>query len=251
MRCLDEKGYVSQIQRFSVNDGDGIRTTIFLVGCPLRCKWCCNPETWTITPKLSTLMSVGEIIEKIKRDIIFFRESGGGVTFSGGEATFQQNFLRALVNAHKEIGVDMAIETSGYFIWDQLEDIMKKLDLIFVDLKHMNGEKHHELTGVDNKLILENIKKIGNLDKEVVIRIPLIKGINDDKENIINTAKYVKQYVPTGKIEILPYHNLGAYKYDEIGLSSFKNTFNTPSVREIDTVKEIINSIGVEIVDYK
>jgi glycyl-radical enzyme activating protein family len=250
MGYLDEKGYVSQIQSFSVNDGEGIRTTIFLSGCPLRCKWCCNPETWTINPKIAQL-SVKEVLQRVKRDIIFFRESGGGITFSGGEATFQQSFLRALVNVHEEIGVDMAIETSGYFIWDQVKDVMEKLDFIFVDLKHMNSKKHHELTGVDNKLILENIEKIGNLNKAVVVRIPLVKGINDDEENISSTAKYVKQYVPGGKIEILPYHNLGEKKYETMRLDKFKNVFNTPSREEINAVKEIIRSTGVEIIDYK
>lgn len=250
MGDLEEKGYVSQIQGFSVNDGNGIRTTIFLLGCPLRCKWCCNPETWTIDPKAAP-MSVEDVLQRIKRDIIFFRESGGGVTFSGGEATCQQSFLRALVNAHSEIGIDMAIETSGYFIWNEVKDIIEKLDLIFIDLKHMNTEKHQELTGVDNKLILENIKNIGKLNKEVVVRIPLIKGINDDKENIINTAKYVKQYVPGGKMEILPYHNFGEKKYDQLGLSEFKNVFSTPTKEEIDEVKETIRSIGVETIDYK
>lgn len=293
MEYLDERGYVSQIQDFSVNDGDGIRTTIFLSGCPLRCKWCCNPETWTVKPKLAifkekcvkcgrcikvcpklgdkctacgtcvsvcpqearkimgSYMTVEEVMNKVKKNMIFFRESNGGVTFSGGEATFQQSFLRALVNAHYEMGIDMAIETSGYFPWNEVKDIFEKLDFIFVDIKHMNAKKHGELTGVDNKLILDNIKKIGELNKEVVIRIPLIKGINDYDKNIIDTAEYVKKYVVNGKIEILPYHKLGESKYETIELDKFKNVFETPDPHEIDMVKQLIMSVGVEIADYK
>ncbi|MEY7999013.1 glycyl-radical enzyme activating protein [Clostridium sp. Mt-5] len=293
MRNSEEKGYVSQIQGFSVNDGEGIRTTIFLSGCPLRCKWCCNPETWTIDPQLAlfkekcigcgrcveicptaqkkcsacgrctevcpvgarkimgTKMSVKEVVDVVKKDMIFFRESNGGVTFSGGEATFQQDFLRALTSEFKKYGIDMAIETSGYFTWDELKHIFEELDFIFVDIKHMDGKRHRELTGVDNSIILENIKKIGELNKPVVVRIPLVKGINDTEENIVSAAKYVKKHVPCGKMEILPYHNLGESKYETIGWDRFKHTFDTPSQEEIKKVKKWIYDVGVEIVDYK
>lgn len=290
---MSEKGYVSQIQNFSVNDGNGIRTTIFLSGCPLRCKWCCNPETWTVKPKLAVFkekcvkcgkcievcptkqkncvacgrcvnvcsygarkivgryMSVKEVMDQIRKNMVFFRESNGGITFSGGEATFQQNFLRALVDESYSIGIDMAIETSGYFIWDEVKDIFEKLDFIFVDIKNMDEKEHIELTGVSNKLILENIKRIGKLKKETVVRIPLVAGINDKEENITAAAEYVKKYVPNGKIEILPYHNLGEGKYETIGLGRFKNEFVTPGSDEVDSVKQLICSTGVELADYR
>lgn len=243
----DAMGYVSQIQSFSVNDGNGIRTTIFLSGCPLRCKWCANPETWIMGKR----MSVGEILKQVKRDMIFFRESGGGVTFSGGEPTFQQDFLRTLVNAHMDMGIDMAIETSGFFVWEEVKGILEKLDQIFVDIKHMDTKKHKSLTGVDNELILENIKKMGSLNQDVVVRIPLIKGINDDRENIADTAAFVMQYVPEGKIEVLPYHDLGVHKYDALGLNRYKNRFDTPAKQEIDAVKQAIAGMGVAVTDYK
>lgn len=305
MNYLDTRGIVSQIQSFCVNDGEGIRTNIFLSGCPLRCKWCANPETWTVKPKLAVVkekctgcnkcvlccphkaalnpqnrdvfitekctacglcidpcltsarkimgskMSVKELLKRVKKDMIFFRESGGGVTFSGGEPTFQKDFLKAIVNTFWDIGIDMAIETSGYFVWEEVKDTIDKLDFIFVDIKHFDSKKHFELTGVYNTRILENIKKIGNLDKKVVIRIPLIENVNTSIENIKKTAEFVKQHVRGGSIEILPYHNLGLCKYDALGLKKNKNTFNTPSEKKIQDIKELISSIGVEIADYK
>lgn len=293
MTYLDYKGYISNIQSFSVNDGEGIRTNIFLTGCPLRCRWCSNPETWRVQPRLAvyrekctgcdecarvcpnngegciacgicvnscpvdarkimgSIMSVKEVLARVKRDLIFFRESGGGVTFSGGEPTFQRDFLYELVNGHESIGVDMAIETSGYFVWKEVEDILKKIDLIFIDIKHMDADKHYALTGVRNEVILENIRKLGRLGKEVVVRIPLVKGSNSDTENITKTAEFVKQYVPSGKIELLPYHNLGGYKYDLLGISEYKTIFETPTKEDIGLLKEVIRSLDVEQADYR
>lgn len=305
MSCSDKIGIVSQIQSFCVNDGEGIRTNIFLSGCPLTCKWCSNPETWTLEPKLTVVkekcndcnncvkvcqrkaalnpfnndvfvteecnacgvcvdscpnsarkvlgsrMSVQDVAKRIKRDTVFFRESGGGVTFSGGEPTFQKDFLRALVNEFYEIGIDMAIETCGYFSWEDTKDIIEKLDFIFVDIKHFDKEEHIKLTGVDNNIILENIKNMGKLNKNMVIRIPLIEGINTDIENIIKTAAFVKKHIPRGKIEILPYHSLGTYKYDALSISGYKNIFETPSNEKISEIKDIILQNGVETIDYK
>ncbi len=248
MEDRDEKGWVSQIQSFSVNDGEGIRTTIFLSGCPLRCKWCSNPETWNL--KGGTLMSVKQVMDRVKRDVIFFRESGGGVTFSGGEATSQPEFLGALVDSLYHMGIGTAMETSGYFSWEEVASIVEKLDFIFADIKHMDGEKHKTFTGMDNRIILENIKRIGELKKQAVIRIPFIKGINDDKENIKATAKFVKEYVKEGKIEILPYHNLGEHKYRDLGLEKYINIYGTPSKQEIEAAKQIIVAEGVKTINY-
>lgn len=302
MTGLDDQGYVSNIQSFSVNDGEGIRTNIFLAGCPLRCRWCANPETWLLQPRIGFFqekcigcgacirscpnqainqdnffsnekctvcglcvnncpvdarkimgrqMSVREVIDQVRKDLIFFRESGGGVTFSGGEPTFQKGFLSALVEGHAGIGVEMAIETSGYFVWSEVEHIFRKIDLIFIDIKHMDPFKHFELTGVRNELILDNIRKLGRMDKAVVVRIPLIKGINSDVKNITKTACYVRQYVPGGKIELLPYHSYGVHKYDILGIPQYKNIFQAPAQADIDLLKDVIEGKGVELADYK
>ena len=305
MRLSDGLGVVSQIQGFCVNDGEGIRTNVFLSGCPLRCQWCSNPETWTAEPKLTvvkekctgcnscveicpqkaslnpmfgniyvtedfnycgvcvdacpngarsilgSVMHVKEVVDRVMKDSIYFRQSGGGVTFSGGEPTFQKSFLRFLVNKFYDLGIDMAIESCGYFNWEDTRDIFEKIDFIFMDMKIFNREKHIEYTGMDNELIHENIKNIGKLGKPVVIRIPLMDGVNADDENILKTAAFVKENVPEGRIEVLPYHNFGAYKYDALGKGEHKNQFEAPSPQRVKEIEEIIRQSGVEVADYK
>ena len=141
-----------QLQHFSVNDGEGIRTTIFMAGCPLRCKWCCNPESWLMkTNKYVKEMSIEEIIKEINKYNIFYRYSKGGITYSGGEPTFQTKFLRNMVNTFYNSGIHQSIETSGYFTWLDVEDIFQMLDFIFVDIKHFDSNKHRKLTGVGNE----------------------------------------------------------------------------------------------------
>lgn len=241
-----------QLQHFSVNDGEGIRSTIFMAGCPLRCKWCCNPESWSLeTNEYVKKMSVKEIMDEIDRQTIFYRYSQGGITYSGGEATVQLQFLRNMVNIFYDKGIHQSIETCGYFNWIDAKDIFEILDFIFIDIKHFDNDKHRQLTGVDNYKILDNIKAIGRLNKEVVVRIPFIKDINDDEENINNTAKFVYDNIPNGKMELLPYHSLGNYKYDTLGLEEYKNIFHIPSKEDIEKAKSIINSYNIEIVEYK
>ncbi|HCL79554.1 MAG TPA: glycyl-radical enzyme activating protein, partial [Synergistaceae bacterium] len=150
---------VSQIQHMSVNDGEGIRTTVFLSGCTLRCKWCSNPETWSPLPVEGRLpdgstevfgrfMTASEVVEEIRPSMIFFRASGGGVTWSGGGPFLFPDNLRILVTACAELGISQAAETSCNFEWDQCEDILAMLDFLFVDIKHMDSARHRALTGV-------------------------------------------------------------------------------------------------------
>lgn len=305
MRMTDGFGVVSQIQGFCVNDGEGIRTNVFLSGCPLRCQWCANPETWTAEPKLTVVkekctgcnrcveicpqkaalnpkledvfvtedcnycgicvdacpngarsilgavMSVQDLVDRVMKDSIYFRQSGGGVTFSGGEPTFQKSFLRSLVNKFYDLGIDMAIESCGYFNWEDTKDIFEKLDFIFMDMKIFDREKHIEYTGMDNELIHENIKNIGKLGKPVVIRVPLMEGVNADDENILKVAAFVKENVPVGKIEVLPYHNFGSYKYDALGKIECRTEFETPTAQRVKEIEDLIRLSGVEVADYK
>ncbi|WP_306542978.1 glycyl-radical enzyme activating protein, partial [Anaerotignum sp.] len=236
------KGYVMQLQPFSVNDGEGIRTTIFMAGCPLRCKWCSNPEGFDQKPKtafyeklcigcgLCTTVchvhnginlndlkqrekcdgcgkcadvcpknakkrmvvekEVSEIVEEVKKHRLFYMQSGGGITFSGGETTMQREFLNELSETLYDMGFHLAMETCGYFDFDALKPVLQRMDLIFMDLKHMDSEKHAYFTGVGNEKILENIKRLKELPAEIVIRIPVIKGVNADVENIKASAVY-------------------------------------------------------------
>lgn len=297
------KGNFMELQNYSVNDGDGIRTIIFFAGCPLRCKWCSNPESYTGENKIAyyenTCIKCGkcsaicplnigidlnsnsvrekcnscglctevcpnhsrkkliyhynseEILRLIERQEIFYRYSGGGVTFSGGEATLQINILRELVNKLYDKAINLTIETSGYFDFEEIEDILKKLDLIFIDIKHMDDEKHNFFTGVSNIKILENIKKLSRLKTPVVVRIPTIEGVNSDEENIRNTAKFIKENLSEAKIELLPYHSFGDTKYESLGMKKTSDYFKRPSQERIYRLEEIIKYEGIYVVSYK
>lgn len=244
-------GNFMEPQNFSVNDGDGIRTIVFFAGCPLHCKWCANPEGLYINNDLVHKYSVEQLLKVIERQEIFYRYSGGGVTFSGGEATLQQELLRELVNRLYDKAINLAIETSGYFEFDEVKDILQKLDLIFIDLKHMDDTKHKMFTGVSNVKILNNIKRLNEVNDNIVVRIPLIDGVNADKKNIIETAKFIKANIKNPKMELLPYHSFGDEKYDALGIEKPSRDFKTPSVEMIKELKGLIEAEGVEVVSFK
>ena len=275
------KGYVMNIQPFSVNDGDGIRTTVFLAGCPLRCSWCSNPEGMTMEEKVNaktgesmvSLMDADEVLAKVQKHRLFYAYSGGGITFSGGEPTMQTEFLDYLSAEIYDRGYSMAIETSGMFDWDRVAHILGRMDLIFMDLKMMDDVKHLEYTGVSNKQILENIARIKSLSDdaedvsrsdgamdggfftsqgpEVVIRIPVVGGVNDDEDNIRSSAAYVNEHVPGARMELLPYHNFGTIKYKALGLPYEHPEFRTPGRAEMERLRQIVREEGVEIADFR
>lgn len=300
---MSKNGKVVKVQHFSVNDGDGIRTTIFLEGCKLKCKWCSNPDSWSNIVKLGVMkdkcvscnrcidvcpqnisslfdrtqinnkcnlcgkcvktclndaicimteeMNVEEIVKEVEKDFIFFFESNGGVTFSGGEPTLQIDFLRELVDAFYNKGINMAIETCGYFEWDKVKDVFEKIDHIFVDIKSMDDNVHKAYTGVSNKIILENICRLSKLNKSMVIRVPIISGVNDSEENIRDTALFVKQNVLDGKMELLPYHKFGLDKYKALGLEDYMYEFDEICNSHMLKLKEIVELTGVKIIEYK
>lgn len=252
-------GLVSNIQKYSLNDGAGIRSTIFLQGCPLRCQWCANPETWQLSDDIvmkdnhlsPRRMSTSEVVNTVKKDFIYIRQSGGGVTYSGGEPTMQTNFLRELVKAFEFYGLHQAIETCGYFNWTQLRDIFEQLDLIFFDIKLFNTKAHRHFTKVDNTLILDNLAHVGHLNSEVVVRVPVIEGVNATTEILIEIADYVKKVVKSPKIELLPYHPYGEYKHQNISQVKRLKQFNAPTDVWLSDVEAQIASRGVQVVQYK
>ena len=297
------KGYIMQIQPFSVNDGEGIRTTIFMAGCPLRCKWCSNPEGMTQKPKTAFYekvcigcgicttvchlhgginlneakqrkicdgcgscadvcprhakkrmiieKDVSQIVEEVKKHSLFYRQSGGGITFSGGEATMQKEFLEELSLQLYDLGFHLTIETCGYFCFDDVKSILNRMDMIFMDLKHMDNEKHLFFTGVDNKKILENIKRLEAINAEIIIHIPVIKGVNADKENIEKSGVFVHKYLPKAKMELLPYHKFGFGKYEALGLKVPEESFQTPTEQEMKELKKVIQNIGITLVNFQ
>lgn len=192
-----------------------------------------------------------DMLKIIEKQRIFYRYSGGGVTFSGGEATLQTDMLRDLVYKLYDKAVDLAIETSGYFDFDDVKDILEKLNLIFVDIKHMEDHKHRFYTGVGNEKILENISRLKALKVPVVVRIPVIDGVNSDIDNIRKTAEFVKRNVDAPKVELLPYHSFGDSKYEALGLRKPSRQFKRPSPEHIRGLCKAVKNEGVEVVRYK
>jgi len=258
MSKQSQEGITLQLQKFSVNDGEGIRTVLFLPGCPLRCRWCSNPESWDLEACISgnasflcEKTSVEKIISSVERDAVFFRYSDGGVTFSGGEPTVQQEFLRALTYKFYDKGISTWIETCGYFDFDEVRDIFTKMEHIFYDIKCMDNVMHKELTGVNNELILENAVKVYKLGIPITVRIPSIKDVNFTKENLVATAQFMQKNLNGAKVEFLPYHNLGKEKYEKLGLFESFHDFTPPTADEISEAKILFEKYGIESVEYR
>ena len=244
-------GYMMQMQHFSVNDGEGIRTTIFMAGCPLRCAWCANPEGQTLQNPMTRWAETEEILREVRRQAIFYRFSGGGVTFSGGEATAQPEFLRELTDTLYDEGFDLAIETCGQFDFDRIAPTLRKMNLIFMDLKHIDPERHRSFTGADNALILENLGKTAALGVPLVVRIPVILGVNGDDAAMAGAFAFLRAHAPDASLELLPYHRFGEEKYRQLGLEPPGAEFGIPGEEQLERWRQMACAAGLHVVSYK
>ena len=240
-----------QVQDLSVNDGDGIRTTIFLAGCPLRCAWCANPEGQTLQNPMTRRAGAEELLEHVRHQAVFYRFSGGGVTFSGGEATVQADFLKELTDLFYDEGFRLAIETCGVFDFDRLAPTLKKMDQIFYDFKHIDPERHRAFTGLDNRRILENLPKVAALDPEFIVRIPVVPGFNGDDDTLTAMFRWLADRVPAAKLELLPYHRLGEEKYRQLCRPLPPERFTVPSPEEMARWRQMAADTGLTIVSYR
>ncbi len=296
---LKRKGLIFDIQRFSIHDGPGIRTTVFMKGCPLRCLWCSNPESQDPFPILITrdikctrcgecatvcptgaiiidndegriidwsactqclecvdackfqalnvcgkYMSIEEILEEVLRDKPFYRNSGGGVTVSGGEPLLQWEFVSELCKTFKENQLHTALETSGLIPWKNFERVLEYVDLVLYDVKHLDPEKHLKGTGVDNKLILENLHRAAK-KATIWIRTPLIASYNDSKSHFRNLVSLAKE-IGAEKISLLPYHEGGKSKCEQIGKIYPVPDAKAPPEEYIDELIKMIKESGVK-----
>ena len=227
MGIYETKGRIFDIQRFSVHDGPGIRTIIFLKGCVLRCKWCCNPESQNFaieemvqggkTKTVGRDVTVAEVMETIKRDTNYYRRSGGGVTLSGGESLCQPEFATALLKACKENSINTAMESTGAVKYEIIEQYLPYLDLFLMDIKHIDSKKHEQFTSRSNERILENAKKIAKNAKKLIIRVPVIPTFNDTEEEILSIARFAETLPNVEELHLLPYHRFGQDKYKGLG----------------------------------
>lgn len=295
-----EQGLVFDIKRYAINDGPGIRVSIFFKGCPLNCRWCHNPES--ISPQIEKLFSaercigcgecvrvcpvqacrltpqgvvtdldlctlcgqcaevcptrasemsgrvcsIDELLEVIERERPFFERSGGGVTFSGGEPLLQSPFLIALLDACGRRGVHRAVDTSGYVRSAALLEVAQHADLFLYDLKLADGERHRRLTGVDNRLILDNLAALAASGAAIRVRLPLVCGVNDDDANIEATAAIVAALPGEPKpVDLLPYHAAARGKDQKLGRSRDLDGMREPSAADLKRVAGIFAAHGL------
>lgn len=254
MDYLNTQGRIFDIQRFSIHDGIGIRTIVFLKGCVLRCKWCCNPEsqnfdieTMIVNGKPKIIgkdVTVKEVIEIVERDRAYYRRSGGGLTLSGGESLVQSDFARDLLRAAKEKGINTALESTACASYEKIEQLLPFLDCYLMDIKHINPQKHKQFTGKSNELILENAKKVAKSQiTELVIRVPVIPTFNDTEQEIKQIAKFASQLDGVKKIHLLPYHRLGQDKYAGLGREYTLTNIVPPTKEKMLSLKNAVLSV--------
>ena len=253
---LETKGRIFNIQRFSIHDGPGVRTIVFLKGCPLRCRWCCNPEsqTWEIgtmtqggvVKTVGRDVTVREVLEEITRDRVYYnRSGGGGLALSGGECLAQPAFSEALLRATKEQGISTAIETAGYAEMDVIRRLLPYVDTVLMDIKHMNSEKHKEFTTRENGRILENARHIAKEAKRLIIRTPVIPTFNDTEEEIRAIAEFARSLGTVKEMHLLPYHRIGSDKYAGLGREYTMAHIQVPEKAHMQMLLDVVNQTGL------
>jgi pyruvate formate lyase activating enzyme len=295
-------GRIFDIKRYSIHDGPGIRTTVFLKGCSLRCLWCHNPESVAPGPELmhwparctrcyscikacplgalskdatgavvvdrakcdlcgqcaetclydamkivGRNMSVEDVMADVEKDRIFYEQSGGGVTLSGGDPFVQAGFAEALLDACRSQGIRTALDTAGFSQNGVLGKLAAKTDLVLYDLKCMDDVRHREMTGVSNLPVLENLKRLAEGGTEVWVRIPLVHGVNDDDDNIRRTIDFLRSLKTVRRVGILPYHSGGLEKARRIGKDGDFRKFETPSEERIAAIEASFREAGFEV----
>lgn len=253
---LKVRGRIFDIQKFSVHDGPGIRTIVFLKGCALRCRWCCNPEsqrfeieTMTVDGKPKIIgrdVTVEEVLYEVKKDRNYYRRSGGGVTLSGGEALCQPDFGAALLLGLKESGFSTAMESTGYAPFETIERYLPNLDLYLMDIKHMDPKKHEEYTGRSNERMLENAVKIAGSGTELIIRVPVVPGFNDTPKEIREIAGYAAQLPGVTELHLLPYHRLGQDKYTGLKREYGMGNAVPPEQEKMQTLLDEVLKTGLK-----
>lgn len=298
----ESRGRVFNIQRFAVHDGPGVRTTVFLKGCPLACWWCHNPESRAANPEVSIVAdrciqcgaclevcehdavvrladgnysidplhctvcgectkvcptnsrrivgedrTVDDIIDEVVKDRVFFEESGGGVTFSGGEPLAQADFLLALLAESRERGVNTCVDTSGLAGERTVLQVAGMTDLFLYDIKLIDDNRHRIFTGVDNRVILSNLTALARIGAEVWIRVPLIPGINDDRGNLDALAAFLGGLETCYPVFLLPYHLIAQDKYGRLGYAYPLVDLEPPGAAQVQTAAARLRDAGLQV----
>ena len=293
-------GLVFDIQRFSLHNGPGIRTTIFLKGCPLACQWCHNPESQSYKPEImfwenrclacgacvdacpedaiqfvngfpktdfskctycaacvdvcyanaremvGKEMTPSQVLEEIKRDLAFYDESGGGVSFSGGEPLGQPEFLLSILRACRAEDIHTVVDTSGFARWSVFERIAPYVNLFLYDFKSFDAEIHRNYTGVSNELILENLTKLSELNSRIILRMPIIPGINDSVHNLSAAAEFIAGLPQVEEIDLLAYHQIATDKYKRIN-RPYLLDLEKPSPERMEEIAVLMRRYGLNV----
>ncbi len=242
--------FIFKIQKYSIHDGPGIRTTLFFQGCPLNCHWCHNPESQK-NHSLKSAEQVAKVavqlIEEIEKDLIFYDESGGGVTFSGGEPLSQPQLLELLIDGCKKREIHTCIDTSGFGLSDTLIKLAQEVDLILYDIKLIENDDHVKFVGKPVSIVLENLKQLSNHNIDVNLRFPVIPGITDKTANIKGLISFLKSKTHFRDIHLLPYHKAGDGKYAALNLENKMAQTEPPTTEQIDIIKEKFLSNGFKV----
>ena len=296
------EGLIFDLKRYSINDGPGIRTTVFLKGCPLRCGWCHNPEGQSFSPEIMVRaarclpdcdlcvpacpekavsrtavgpalhrtrctacgdcaavcasqaievvgrrLSAARLLQEIEKDRIFLEESGGGVTFSGGEPLAQSDFLNEILEFCRKKEIHTTVDTCGFAPGEVVDRIARQTDLFLFDLKVIDEKKHIAFTGESNRLILENLTRLARSGKRIIVRIPVVPGVNDDGENIARTAELLRSVGTIQEISLLPYHKLGRDKYKGLEMGPPGALFYPPTAQRLEEIKKRLEAAGFRV----
>ena len=290
-------GLILNIMRYSTQDGPGLRTTVFLKGCPLRCSWCHNPESQSFGRQLyfrkdrciecgeclkcseggavgpgvyddlademlddileacttearsvyGRRRTAAEVMAEVEKDLPFFEQSGGGVTFSGGEPFAQPQFLEELLAEAVSRDINVAVDTCGQAPWELIDRLRESIDLFLYDLKIMDDDLHKRETGVSNKTILDNLEKLSAAGENILIRVPIIPSINDDEENIRELSEFVNSLAGDHTVQILPYHETGTGKYDLLEKKYATGQVSRPDHGKMEKIARVIKSHGIKV----
>ena len=238
------KGYIHSFESFGTKDGPGIRFVLFLQGCPLRCLYCHNVDTWDLKDK-KYMFTPEETMHEIKKVRGFIKS--GGVTVSGGEPLMQPEYILELFKLCKEDGLHTAIDTSGYLLNDRIKEVLEYTDLVLLDIKQIDPEKYKALTSVSLKPTLDFLKYLSEINKPVWLRYVLVPGYTDNEKDLEAWAKFVSSFKNVERVDILPFHQMGGHKWKEVNKIYQLENVLAPTNEEVKKAEEIFRSYGLKI----